>query len=91
MPIRTVGEYLRRWGFTPQKPVKRAYEQSPAAVQRWLTETYPHHRGPGEAGAAGDPLGGRNRGALDDVGAAATLRGARRRSGASPAAGTREH
>jgi transposase len=41
MPIRTVGEYLRRWGFTPQKPIKRAYEQSPAAVQRWLTETYP--------------------------------------------------
>ena len=27
MPIRTVGEYLKRWGFTPQKPVKRAYEQ----------------------------------------------------------------
>ena len=41
MPIRTVGEYLRRWGFTPQKPVRRAYEQSPAAVQRWLTDTYP--------------------------------------------------
>ena len=41
MPIRTVGEYLRRWGFTPQKPVKRAYEQRPAAVQAWLTETYP--------------------------------------------------
>jgi hypothetical protein len=20
MPIRTVGEYLKRWGFTPQKP-----------------------------------------------------------------------
>jgi len=28
MPIRTVGEYLKRWGFTPQKPVKRAYEQN---------------------------------------------------------------
>ncbi len=41
MPIRTVGLYLRRWGFTPQKPVKRAYEQRPAAVQTWLTETYP--------------------------------------------------
>lgn len=41
MPTRTVGEYLRRWGFTPQKPVKRAYEQRPAAVQAWLTETYP--------------------------------------------------
>jgi len=25
MPIRTVGEYLKRWGFTPQKPVRRAY------------------------------------------------------------------
>lgn len=25
MPIRTVGEYLKRWGFTPQKPTKRAY------------------------------------------------------------------
>lgn len=41
MPIRTVGEYLKRWGFTPQKPVKRAYEQNPKAVQRWLDEEYP--------------------------------------------------
>jgi transposase len=29
MPIRTVGEYLKRWGFTPQKPLRRAYEQNP--------------------------------------------------------------
>ena len=29
MPIRTVGEYLKRWGMTPQKPLKRAYEQDP--------------------------------------------------------------
>jgi len=41
MPIRTVGEYLKRWGFTPQKPVKRAYEQNPKAVRRWLDEEYP--------------------------------------------------
>jgi transposase len=41
MPIRTVGEYLKRWGFTPQKPLKRAYEQRPAEVQRWLDERYP--------------------------------------------------
>jgi transposase len=41
MPIRTVGEYLKRWGFTPQKPVKQAYEQRPAAVRTWLHETYP--------------------------------------------------
>jgi len=41
MPIRTVGEYLKRWGFTPQKPVKRACEQNPKAVQRWLDDEYP--------------------------------------------------
>jgi transposase len=41
MPIRTVGEYLKRWGFTPQKPVKRAYEQSSQAVQKWLDTDYP--------------------------------------------------
>lgn len=41
MPVRTVGEYLKRWGFTPQKPVKVAYEQRPEAVKRWLDEEYP--------------------------------------------------
>ncbi len=41
MPIRTVGEYLKRWGFTPQKPLKRAYEQRPAAVRQWLNKDYP--------------------------------------------------
>jgi transposase len=39
--VRSAGKYLARWGFTPQKPIKRAYEQSPAAVQAWLDETYP--------------------------------------------------
>lgn len=41
MPIRTVGEYLKRWGYTPQKPLKRAYEQDPKAVEHWLALTYP--------------------------------------------------
>jgi len=41
MPIRTAGEYLKRWGFTPQKPLKRAYEQNPEAVKKWLDEEYP--------------------------------------------------
>jgi len=41
MPIRTVGEYLKRWGFTPQKPVKWAKEQSTPAVARWLLQEYP--------------------------------------------------
>jgi len=41
LPVRTVGEYLRRWGYTPQKPIRRAYEQNPAAVKKWLEEEYP--------------------------------------------------
>ena len=41
MPIRTVGEYLKRWGFTPQKPLKRAYKQNPKAVKTWMEEEYP--------------------------------------------------
>jgi transposase len=39
--IRTAGNYLRAWGFTPQKPVRCAYEKHSEAVQRWLTEEYP--------------------------------------------------
>ncbi len=41
MPIRTVGEYLKRWGYTPQKPLKRAYEQDPQQVKAWLDIEYP--------------------------------------------------
>ena len=26
IPIRTVGECLKRWGFMPQEPLRRAYE-----------------------------------------------------------------
>ena len=37
----TIGRYLKRWGFTPQKPIRRAYEQNPKAVQAWLTDEYP--------------------------------------------------
>lgn len=41
MPIRTVGEYLKRWGYSPQRPLKRAYEQDPVAVAQWISEVYP--------------------------------------------------
>jgi transposase len=37
----TVGKLLARWGFTPQKPIRRAYEQSSEAVQKWMEEEYP--------------------------------------------------
>ena len=36
-----MGNYLKRWGLTPQKSIKKAYEQRPEAVQAWLDEQYP--------------------------------------------------
>lgn len=36
-----VGGWLRRHGFTPQRPAKRAYEQSDAQLRAWLDEKYP--------------------------------------------------
>jgi transposase len=41
LAVRTIGTYLARWGFTAQKPLRRAYEQSPKAVRRWLRHDYP--------------------------------------------------
>jgi transposase len=41
MPIRTVGEYLKRWHYTAQRPVKYAYERDPEKVGEWLENTYP--------------------------------------------------
>ena len=36
-----VGLWLRRHGFTPRRPARRACEQQPAAVRAWLDEDYP--------------------------------------------------
>ena len=41
VPIRSVRRYLNRWGFTPQRPLKRAFEQKPEAVKKWLETDYP--------------------------------------------------
>src|SRR5664279_694580 len=41
LPERTCGEYLKRWGFTAQRPARRNYEQNPEAVRRWMQEQYP--------------------------------------------------
>jgi transposase len=40
----TVGRYLKRWGFTPQKPARRAWEQNPDQVRQWLEQEYPSIR-----------------------------------------------
>ncbi len=41
LAVRTMGTYLARWSFTAQKPLRRAYEQRPTAVRRWLRQDYP--------------------------------------------------
>jgi len=44
LSVWTVGRYLKRWGFTPQKPLRRAYEQNPKVVKQWLRKEYPSIR-----------------------------------------------
>jgi transposase len=41
LAINTMGDYLRSWGYSPQKPKKKAYEQNPKAVQKWIEYEYP--------------------------------------------------
>jgi transposase len=41
MPVRTVGEYLKRWGYTAKAPRRHARDQEPEEVAEWLDETYP--------------------------------------------------
>lgn len=41
LAVRTVGEYLRRWGYTAKKPRRHARQQDAEAVRLWLEETYP--------------------------------------------------
>jgi len=41
LDLRQVGRYLKRWGFTVQRPVKRAYQRDDKKVQKWLKTEYP--------------------------------------------------
>ena len=41
LSIWTIGRYLKTWDLTPQKPIRKAYEQNPKAVGKWLEEEYP--------------------------------------------------
>src|SRR5215217_1697672 len=69
LAVRTMGTHLARWGSTAQKPLRRAYEQDPAAARRWLRRDYPRiaARAKAEGGTVfwGDETG---RAALDGAG-----------------------
>ncbi len=76
LAVRTMGTYLARWGFTAQKPLRRAYEQDPTAVRRSRLRAgpdgraalaqagLPGHRGAGQGGGRRRLLGRRDRSAL---------------------------
>lgn len=61
LSVWTVGRMLARWGLTPQKPVRRAWEQNPEEVERWLKVEYPQVRREAKAEKAeihwGDEMG----------------------------------
>src|SRR5262249_60102433 len=64
MPIRTVGLYLGRWGYTPQKPRRKSEKQDPQEVAEWLAIKYPEIEAPARPDDAGihwaDEMGGRS-------------------------------
>jgi transposase len=41
LSLSVVGDYLRGWGFTAQRPMRRASERRDEAVRAWLESTYP--------------------------------------------------
>jgi transposase len=41
LSVVSVGRLLRKLGLSPQRPLHRAYQQNPAAVERWKREEYP--------------------------------------------------
>ena len=41
MGLTAVGRMLARLGLTPQKPLQRAYQRDPKAIERWKRETWP--------------------------------------------------
>ncbi len=41
MAVRTVGEYLKRWGYTAKRPTRHAADQETDEVRQWLENEYP--------------------------------------------------
>jgi len=41
LSLSSVGSYLKNWGLSAQRPVKRAYERNDEAVTQWLADEYP--------------------------------------------------
>lgn len=51
-----VSRLLASWGWSPQKPERRARQRDEDAIERWRTERWPALKKPGPGGGAHDPL-----------------------------------
>jgi transposase len=61
LSVVSVGRLLRKLGLSPQRPLHRAYQQNPEAVERWKREEYPVIRAAAEEQGAGRLLRRRGR------------------------------
>ena len=50
LTLPVIGRYLRAWGFTAQRPMRRATERQDAAVRAWLESTLSGDRPQGQRG-----------------------------------------
>ncbi len=41
LSLSSVGRLLKKWGFTPQRPLHRAMERNPKAIAHWIKDQYP--------------------------------------------------
>lgn len=41
LSLQAISNYLNMWGFSPQKPIRRAYERNDQRVRIWLEKEYP--------------------------------------------------
>jgi hypothetical protein len=41
LAVRTVGDYLKRWGYTAKRPGRRSRDQDPEAIRQWEEIDYP--------------------------------------------------
>lgn len=44
LSLPTVGRILKKLGMSPQRPLRRAYQQDPERVRQWKQQTYPEIR-----------------------------------------------
>ena len=41
LALQNLSVYLRKWGMSPQRPIKRSYKQDPEQIKKWFDEEFP--------------------------------------------------